>query len=277
MDRKDRAYTMNKQSMDECEWDKIAKKWDNATRNGNWFHKYLIYPSILEILGNPEGQKILDVGCGNGHLSYMLHSKGALVTGIDKSEEMIQVCRQNYSYIRFLKMDITKTTDIQSTYDIAIFNNSLQDMEQYQDAIINTRKLLKINGSIIIIIKHPCFHPRLQGNGWKIAFESDGRCSMTGYGLTSLLEEKEKYKGVYFTMDNYYSNAPHCREWYGESTTSFTRTLEEYFHAIISAGFTIGEILEPRPKPDGEIEHKYLYNLLTRIPNFLVIYAKRRF
>lgn len=268
---------MNRQSMDENEWDKIACKWDHATGNGNWFHKYIIYPAILEVLGDPRGKRVIDVGCGNGHLSYMLHSKGALVTGIDKSEEMIHVCKSHHPSINFINMDITNVSDLQSVYDCAIFNNSLQDISGYQDALKNVSKMLKTNGDAIIIIKHPCFHPRIQENGWKICFENDGHYCMTGHGLTSLLEEKEKYTGIYFSMDRYYSNDPHNRDWYGEATTSFTRTLEEYFSAVLSAGFSVSGVFEPKPRPGGKVDHECLYELLTRIPNFLVIHAKRSF
>ena len=261
--------------MNVSEWDPIASKWDRATQNGNWFHKYIIYPSILNIIGNPKGRKVVDIGCGTGHLAYMLHSKGAIVTGIDKSGEMIHICRQHHPEIQFEKMDVTEKCVFHSEFDYAIFNNSLQDMQHYKAGIYNAREMLNKKGSLIIVIKHPCFHPRAEENGWKIVFDNDGHYGITGYGLTSLLEEKEKFSGLYYSMDNYYSRESHTRIWYGESTESFTRTLEEYTGTIISSGFIIKGIYEPRPLSDGKSEHECLYNLLQRIPNFLMINAIR--
>ena len=261
--------------MHDSEWNPIADKWNHAIKDGNWFHKYLIYPVILDLLGDVRGRKILDVGCGNGHLSHMLDAKGALATGVDKSGEMVKVCRQRYREIPFEEMDVAEAADCPWKFDCAIFNNSLQDMERYQDGIRNVHDMLVPGGELIIVVKHPCFHPRLAENGWKLQFENDGSCSMTGHGLTSLLEQEQPYTGLYFAMDNYYTNDPHNRTWFGESTTSFTRTLEEYFGAVVSSGFAVKKILEPRPLPEGRAEQEGLYDLLTRIPNFIVMFATR--
>jgi methionine biosynthesis protein metW len=261
--------------MNNSEWNPIAEKWNLSTQDGNWFHKYIIYPTVLDLLGNPHEKKILDVGCGNGHLAHMLQAKGAIATGIDKSEEMIRICRQRYPEVNFVNMDVTESVDLSEKFDCAIFNNSLQDMECYQKGLYNTRRLLIQHGTLIIIVKHPCFHPRLSENGWRLQFKDTGNFRVTGHGLTALLDEKDKYSGIYFSMDNYYSDNQHNRTWFGNSTISFARTLEEYFNTLISANFTIKKILEPKPRPEGQSDQECLYNLLMRIPNFLVIHATK--
>ena len=185
--------------MNGSEWNPIADKWNHEIKDGNWLHKYLIYPVILDLLGNVDNKRILDVGCGNGHLSHMFHAKGAIATGVDKSAEMIRVCRQRYPELRFLEMDVAETSNVPEKFDCAIFNNSLQDMERYQNGISNVHEMLAPNGDLIIVVKHPCFHPRIAENGWKLQFESSNNCSMTGHGLTSLLEQEERYTGLYLT------------------------------------------------------------------------------
>lgn len=48
---------------------------------------------ILDLIGNVEGQRILDLGCGDGDLAVDLAQRGARVTGIDTSTAMIAAAR----------------------------------------------------------------------------------------------------------------------------------------------------------------------------------------
>jgi ubiquinone biosynthesis O-methyltransferase len=50
---------------------------------------------IFELLGNIAGKQLLDVGCGDGDLARELARRGALVTGVDASAEMIAAARAN--------------------------------------------------------------------------------------------------------------------------------------------------------------------------------------
>lgn len=57
---------------------------------------------ILEILNVQQGERILDLGCGTGDLSYEISQLGASVTGMDLSEEMMGRARIKYPEINFI-------------------------------------------------------------------------------------------------------------------------------------------------------------------------------
>ena len=48
---------------------------------------------ILELTGNVADARVLDVGCGDGEFALQLWERGAQVTGIDASQEMIGAAR----------------------------------------------------------------------------------------------------------------------------------------------------------------------------------------
>jgi len=48
---------------------------------------------ILTLLGEIRGRNVLDVGCGDGDFAVELWRRGASVTGIDASPEMVEVAR----------------------------------------------------------------------------------------------------------------------------------------------------------------------------------------
>ncbi len=53
---------------------------------------------IEELAGTLEGKSILDVGCGSGELAAGMAGKGALVTGIDLNDALLNQARTNYGH-----------------------------------------------------------------------------------------------------------------------------------------------------------------------------------
>lgn len=78
--------------------------------------------SILGLLHSQKGERILDLGCGTGDLSYEISKSGALVTGMDSSDEMIAKAREKYPSIPFF-IDDGETFRTNEKYD-AVFSNA---------------------------------------------------------------------------------------------------------------------------------------------------------
>ena len=50
---------------------------------------------MLDLIGDVAGKTLLDVGCGDGDFSLVLARRGAVVTGVDVSQAMIDAARKN--------------------------------------------------------------------------------------------------------------------------------------------------------------------------------------
>ena len=258
------------------EWNGVADFWDQNMRDGDWFQRNIIYPEILQILSDVNGKQIVDAGCGNGHLSRFLSKQGASMLGVDNSQQMIECCRAYNADADFEHLDITgDDIPYENRFDVAVFNNSMQDMKEYKKGLSNAYGMLKIGGTLLIVVKHPCFHGRNESCGWRILTE-DGRSFTTGHGLTELEKNEKNYTGDFFLVDGYLNESEHTREWYGCSTTSYARTLQDYINAIIEVGFVLKHVSEPAPIPAGQAENPALYALLARIPNFIFISAEKK-
>ncbi len=77
---------------------------------------------LLSILAPREGERILDLGCGTGHLTQAIAASGARVVGIDSSLEMIEQARITYPDIEFLVAD-ARAFSFPYQFD-AVFSNA---------------------------------------------------------------------------------------------------------------------------------------------------------
>jgi len=83
-----------------------------------------------------QGERVLDVGCGCGAVAKSISDNGALVTGIDKDSENIQLAKSRYGdgVIQFLHGDATR--DLPSgRFDIVVLSNVLEHIENREDFI----------------------------------------------------------------------------------------------------------------------------------------------
>lgn len=253
--------------------DPVAEDWDNRTgQEGDWFQKCVLKPVIIALLGHIKGLKILDTGCGNGHLSRDLARAEAVVTGIDISKELIvkaqQYSRSEQLNIQYFHADLTKPLNLKTKFDHIVSNMVIQDIDNYLDLLRNFKKLLSHEGSLIISTRHPCFSPSMYDLGWLLTL-TDSSTILSGPGL-SHLESYRNFKGNYLKMDYYFNKTSFTKIWGESSTVSFPRTLQDYSLALCNTGFVITKILEPLPTAQGESEWPDMANLLRRIPHFII-------
>ena len=71
-------------------------KWNAGLYDDKHSFVWKLAAGLLELLNAQSGERILDVGCGTGHLTAQIAETGALVTGIDRSPEMIRQAQEKY-------------------------------------------------------------------------------------------------------------------------------------------------------------------------------------
>src|SRR5436190_23269664 len=86
----------NSDSAEINKFTQMAEQWWNI--EGPCKPLHIINPLRLEFIAAQQalqGQKIIDIGCGGGILAEALAKQGAEVTGIDKSQALIQAAKKH--------------------------------------------------------------------------------------------------------------------------------------------------------------------------------------
>ncbi|HLP40049.1 MAG TPA: metalloregulator ArsR/SmtB family transcription factor [Fibrobacteria bacterium] len=116
------------------------------------------------------GQRIVDLGCGNGRLSILLARAGNHVTGVDSSEEQIRLAREKAAEsgapadpsspartsqvtpgVEFLRAPMEATGLPAGGHDIVIFSQSLHHAAKPREAVAESYRLLAKGGRILIL------------------------------------------------------------------------------------------------------------------------------
>lgn len=245
-------------------WNAIAKWRDHRMgEGGDLWHRALIDPTLLRVLGPVRGLEVLDVACGNGYLTRRLKRRGAArAVGIDASLPSIRLARareaRRRSGAEFVHGDITRLTRFDAgSFDRIVANMAIMDIRDADRAIREMGRLLRPEGRVVFSINHPCFEVD-ERSGW-------------------LIERHWYQEQIYRKVAGYRLERPVRIPWKiseGEFayTTAFHRTLATYSRYLREAGLGIVRMEEPSPAPEL-IQKSPQGRLIAEIPLHLVVEA----
>lgn len=103
---------------------------------------------LVDLLEAHAGQRILDLGCGTGHLTGKIAETGAIVVGVDRSPEMIRQAREAYPKLQFEVMDAREILFAQP-FDAVFSNATLHWIKEPEKVILGIAKTLKPGGRFV--------------------------------------------------------------------------------------------------------------------------------
>ena len=251
----------------ETSWERVATWYDGWVGDrGSAYHRELAIPATLDLLDPQPGDRILDVGGGQGVLAEPIVEAGASVTVVDASATLIAAAKRRHGGLRaarFVVGDARRLPAIAGleagSFDAATFLLSIQDMDPLDVVMRGLDWALKPASRVVLLMTHPAFRqPRHSGWGY-----DEGR------NLT------------YRRIDGYLSEmaVPMKSLGGGQPTRSFHRPIGVYVNALAEAGFATDAMLElpdlpPERRPGRAARGDA--RAQAEIPIFLVLRAVRR-
>jgi trans-aconitate methyltransferase len=123
-------------------------RWDAPRYDANHSYVWKYGAGLIELLAPRLGERILDLGCGTGHLTAEIAASGAEVVGLDKDPNMITRARQNYPDLEF---EIADATDFafDEGFDAVFSNAVLHWIKEPVQVAVCVRRCLKPGGRFV--------------------------------------------------------------------------------------------------------------------------------
>ncbi len=119
----------------------------SATRKEIWEELEFLFKDLKE------GEKVLDLGCGNGRWYKVFKEKGVDYFGVDNSEKLIQIAKENFPEAKFFVGDALNLPFPENFFDkiysIALLHHI--PSEEFRIKVLNeAKRVLKKRGILVL-------------------------------------------------------------------------------------------------------------------------------
>jgi 2-polyprenyl-3-methyl-5-hydroxy-6-metoxy-1,4-benzoquinol methylase len=237
-------------------WNQNASYWAKIIReNRDKYRNELTDAAVLQAIGQCEGLKILDAGCGEGYMSRKLATLGAQVAGVDASEGLIDAARSHpgnqQAAASFEVASVDSLPYADRAFDLVLCNHLVNDLPDPSGPIREFARLLRPEGRIVILLLHPCFYNK----------HTERASASNGIGASAYFQVRSIDQ--HFEVDGLTSPV---------ANTAWFRPLEFYTEELRKSGFAISSLAEPHPTPDQQRNDPWWQSNFTR-PLFMLIAA----
>lgn len=218
------------------------------------------YPAYVDLVDTAlhglSGKKILDVACGTGILSVLLAERGAYVTGIDLSEEMLTVARSR-AKARFPSMTFLhqamQQLNVPGSYDAAVIPidslNYLEDEQEVKQTFTRIHDALNPGGLFLFDV-HSTFKTDI------LFMESPFTYDSTNIAYIWETEEGEEPHSIHSNLAFFVREEDGRYARFDEIHYQRTFPVMNYVEWLEEAGFTVERIfadwMDEAPEEESE-------------------------
>lgn len=219
-------------------YEKLAAGYDRKgdTKPAN---AYLERPATLSLLPDVTNTRVLDAGCGAGHLARELADRGASVVGIDVSHEMLTYARDRAPDAAFLRADLGSDLPFDAdVFDGVASSLAFHYVREWEQLFRSLHRVLKPGGWVVCSVQHP-------------------HADFEEYDDAQNYHEIERVSTIWDS--------------FGEEVEvpTYRRPLSAMVTPALNAGFRLDRLVEPTPTEEYRQTDPERYEYEATRPNFL--------
>ena len=209
------------------------------------------WPSFRALLPAIAGKRVIELGCGFGHLSRWLAGEGAhSVLGLDLSEKMLDGARAatHDPAVDYRRADLDTLVLEAETADLVVSSMTLHYVADFDRIASAIHAALVPGGDLVFSVEHPLYSARAVPE-WVRA--DNGRQA--------------------FAITDYSVEGPRQSNWIIDGVVKYHRTIATMLNSLAASGFTYRGMDEWRPSEAQLDAHPdWRQTELTR-PMFLIV------
>lgn len=215
----------------------------------------LEWPLLRPLVGNVQGYRVLDLGCGFGWFCRWAHENGAQkVHGIDISQNMLEKAKALtvHPAVTYSIGDLDTIELEKDLHDLVFSSLAFHYLKNLNKLFRQVYDRLKPGGHFIFSVEHPIFTSPIAAPSWTIVA-----------GKTTA-----------WAVDSYAEEGPRKRDWLGMEVFKQHRTVDTYISLLLDIGFMLTAVKEWMPTADFIKDYPEWKRERHR-PLFLVIGARK--
>lgn len=228
------------------------------------FNEFLELPCMIKAVGNIQGKKLLDVGCGAGVHAEQYLRKGAKVWGVDISRTMIELAKKRCKGAEFIVGSAEKLSYNRGFFDIVTSSLCMDYVDNLNKAFREAGRVLKKGGVLFFSDLSPMAAARefyedenlkVRGLGYIIDKRANKRINL-GNALSESITDYEMVPGMIIKEHQ--------------------RTFRTKLKAIRQAGFELIDFIDCKPVPTFKKHNPEEYDLFMKIPIFSIYVCRKK-
>lgn len=222
-------------------FNELAGIYEKMGDANNLYNTQYERPAMMQhIPADMDGMRVLDAGCSAGWYSKQLAGRGAQVTAVDMSPEMVSATQKLLGEkAEALCLDLEELLPFSDhSFDFIVSSLTLHYLKDWHGAFSELSRVLKPGGGFLLSIHHPLTDLQLLDDAH--------------YFSTELIVDQWNKEGKIYEVPFY------------------RRPLSEILNTLLSF-FSIEQVTEPKPTAQFKELAPEQYDRLLKSPNFLIL------
>lgn len=204
----------------------------------------------LRLLGNLDGKRVLELGCGGAQCSIAFAKQGAIAIGVDFSAEQLafakRLCEREGVKVELHHADLADLAFVRAdSIDVAFSAYAFGYVEDLNRVFRQVHRVLKPNAPLVFSLAHPAYD----------MIDDDAEQPL-------------------LIRRSYFDRSPREYEWNGIEFVDYHHTMGDLFTGLQRAGYRIDVLLEPEPNHSGP-RSMFWRDSFRYVPRTLIIRARK--